>query len=106
MQINSIGQQPNFSANTIYAKKAMAIDPKTKKAVASYTDYVARTDKFKGVLKLLPGYAEGENQMFLIPKDFGDIICINCKDGQESREKVVKYLNNKANGFERVVIEQ
>ena len=107
MQINSINQQPNFSANTIYAKKAMAIDPKTKRIVASYTDFVARPDKFKGVLKLLPGYAEqSENKMFLIPKDFGDIICITCKNGQESRMNVAKYLNESSKkGFEKIVIE-
>ena len=110
MQINSINQQTNFGANTVYAKKAMAIDPKTKKLVAVYTNYASGLNKFKGVTKLLPGYGkmQGENQLFLIPKDFGDIICLNCKDGQASREKLVKYINDGAgkSEFDRVVIEQ
>lgn len=109
MQINSIGQQPNFNANTVWAKKAMAIDPKTKQAVAMYTNYTENLNKFKGMTKLLPSYAgeQGENQLFLLPKDFGDIICIKCKDGQASREQLVKYFNggNKS-GFAKVVIEQ
>lgn len=109
MQINSINQQTNFGMNTICAKKAMALDPKTKQIVASYTNFCAPLNKYKVVLKELPQLEnQGENLMYLIPKDFGDIICITCKDGQASREKVVKYLNDNAakEGYNRIEIEQ
>ena len=108
MQINSIGQQTNFGSNTINAKKALAIDPRTKKVVASYTNYSAPMNKFKAVLKELPSSAieQGENKLLLVPKDFGDIICITCKDGKTSREKVASYIHNSKSGFDKVVIEQ
>lgn len=99
MQINSINQQ-TFGANMLKAKKALAIDPKTKEVVASYTNFAAPINKFKEVLPNLGENAE--NKMYLVPKDFGDIICITC-DGQASRDRVAKYLNE-SKGFDKVVI--
>ena len=107
MQINSINQQTNFGMNTICAKKAMALDPKTKQIVASYTNFAAPLNKYKVVLKELPQLEnQGENLMYLMPKDFGDIICITCNDGKASRKKVAEYLHDgDKKGLNRIEIE-
>ena len=104
MQINSVGQQSAFGANIISARNVFAVERTNQHIVANYGKYEAPLKNFKAVLKYLPGYVgkQDENTLFLVPKNFGDIICMQC-DGQESREKVIKYLNE--DGFEKVVVQ-
>ena len=103
MQINSIGQQPNFGYGSVSAYKVRAVDPQKLHDVAVYTNFVGDLSNYKAVLNKLPRFysrPQGSDTLFLMPKDgfYGDIIRIDCKEGegQAMREKLAKGIHDAA----------